>query len=241
MGGGVCKRGSAGNNVFSGEEDSSSYKPLKRERKTMSKIILFIQVVTACYVTHCQAKIEVNCDKNVDLSCPCRDNAQFLLLTWYKVSESFQPLDNMTFDPSELKSYQNVKMNGQIRRFIISIGEGQVEKAIISQRSAFGENDSLHLPAVTPQDSGAYKCAITAKVGGQNKECMVDLFVHACVINTPTTNVQLTTIPSAVNSSRHGEELPLPVMWSVLGCLAVGLAKVLVSYISIRVIQACCL
>ncbi|XP_077368999.1 uncharacterized protein LOC144013711 isoform X3 [Festucalex cinctus] len=210
MGGGVCKRGSAGNNVFSGEEDSSSYKPLKRERKTMSKIILFIQVVTACYVTHCQAKIEVNCDKNVDLSCPCRDNAQFLLLTWYK-------------------------MNGQIRRFIISIGEGQVEKAIISQRSAFGENDSLHLPAVTPQDSGAYKCAITAKVGGQNKECMVDLFVHACVINTPTTNVQLTTIPSAVNSSRHGEELPLPVMWSVLGCLAVGLAKVLVSYISIRV------
>ncbi|XP_077407468.1 uncharacterized protein LOC144038670 isoform X2 [Vanacampus margaritifer] len=144
----------------------------------MSKILLFIQVVTVCYVTNSQAKIEVNCDKNVDLSCPCRDSTEFLLLTWYKK-----------------------------RRFIIGIGEGQVEQAMISQRSTFGENDSLHLPAVTPQDSGTYKCAINAKVGGRNKECLVDLFVHACVTNSLTTtmtNVQLTTIPSAVNSSWDG-------------------------------------
>ncbi|XP_061531040.1 uncharacterized protein LOC133401732 isoform X2 [Phycodurus eques] len=187
--------------------------------KTMSQIILLITVITVCYATQSEAKVEANCDQNVDLHCPCYDSTDFLLLTWYKMSD-------------------------QRRGFIISIGEGYVEKENVSQRATFGKNNSLHLPAMRPHDSGTYKCVITANVGGRNKICTVDLLVHvavfltsACVTNTPP-NVLLNTVPSTVNTRQHEEELP--VMWSILGYLAVGLVKVLLSCTSIWVIQAFC-
>uniref|UniRef100_A0A3Q2XNM9 Ig-like domain-containing protein n=1 Tax=Hippocampus comes TaxID=109280 RepID=A0A3Q2XNM9_HIPCM len=186
--------------------------------QTMSAVLLFMKVLTVYCLSPSQPKVEADCDKNVDLSCLCRDSTHFQLLSWYKIIE-------------------------QKRHFLISTGDGLVEKATFSQRATFGEGDSLHLPAVKPSDSGTYKCAITANVGGQNKDCVVDLVVHACVTNTPTmtmTNEMLNTIPSAVNTSqKNGEELPLPVVWSSLSYLAVGLAKVLISCIGVRVIQAC--
>ncbi|XP_061629000.1 uncharacterized protein LOC133477818 isoform X2 [Phyllopteryx taeniolatus] len=178
----------------------------------MSQIILFIKVITLCYATRSEAKVEANCDQNVDLHCPCYDGTDFLLLTWYKMSD-------------------------QGRRFVISIGEGYVEKENLSQRATFGKDKRLHLPAVRPHDSGTYKCVITANVGGRNTICTVDLLVHACVTGTPP-NVLHSTVPSTVNTSRHEEELP--VMWSVLGYLAVALTKVLASCTSIWVIQALC-
>ncbi|XP_051914174.1 uncharacterized protein LOC127596058 isoform X2 [Hippocampus zosterae] len=182
--------------------------------QTMSAVLLFVKVLTVYCLSPSKAKVEADCDKNVDMSCLCRDSTHFQLLSWYK-------------------------MDGQKRHFLISTGDGSVEKGNFSQQITFGEGDSLHLPVVTPSDSGTYKCAITANVGGQNKDCVVDLVVRACVTNTPTitmTNVMLITIPSAVNAS---QELPLPVVWSSLSCLAVGLAKVLISCIGVRVIQAC--
>lgn len=42
----------------------------------------------------------------------------------------------------------------------------------------FGENYSLMLLSVTPQDSGSYECAINANIGGRNLYERVDLVVN---------------------------------------------------------------
>lgn len=42
----------------------------------------------------------------------------------------------------------------------------------------FGENYSLMLVSVTPQDSGSYECAINANIGGRNRYEREDLVVN---------------------------------------------------------------
>lgn len=44
-------------------------------------------------------------------------------------------------------------------------------------KGRFGVNYSLLLPSVTPDDSGAYECAISAKLGGINQHFKVNLSV----------------------------------------------------------------
>nr|XP_057908243.1 uncharacterized protein LOC131104757 [Doryrhamphus excisus] len=172
----------------------------------MKQITLFLKVMIVYHVvSRSQAKVEVNCDENVNLSCSCHDSKDFLALTWYK-------------------------MNGGESSVIIISGDDK-EMHTFPRPATLGKGESLHLQKVTPQDSGTYKCIITVGLGYKNKECEVDLLVHACT--TPTPNVLTTT----VNSSKHAEDLP--IMWSILGYLAVGSVKVLLSCITIMVIRAC--
>lgn len=42
----------------------------------------------------------------------------------------------------------------------------------------FGENHSLMLLKVTPEDSGSYECAVNAKIGGRNLNVVVELVVN---------------------------------------------------------------
>ncbi|KAM9828492.1 uncharacterized protein LOC133150208 [Syngnathus typhle] len=175
----------------------------------MSRLSLLVKVAAACCVARSQANGDVECGKDVSLSCLCWDGTDFLFLSWYK-------------------------MSGQERTFIIKVdGSWRQIEATRSQRATFGNNHSLHLPAVTPRDSGTYKCVITAKVGGQSKDCTFGLRVQDC-------GATAATATSALNGSRHEEALPLPlpVTWTALGCLAVALVKALVSCISIGVFGA---
>ncbi|XP_049609760.1 uncharacterized protein [Syngnathus scovelli] len=183
----------------------------RRKTKIMSRLLLLVKVAAACCVARSQANVNVECRKDVDLSCLCGDGADFLFLSWYK-------------------------MSGQERTFIIKVdGSWRQTKANRSQRATFGKNHSLHLPAVTPRDSGTYECVITAKVGGQSNDCTVDLWVQDC-------GATAATATSAFNGNRHEEALPLPlpVTWTALGCLAVALVKALMSCISIGVFGARC-
>ncbi|XP_061908030.1 uncharacterized protein LOC133653043 isoform X2 [Entelurus aequoreus] len=163
--------------------------------KTMNQITLFVQVIAVYYAIPSHAEVRATCDQNVDVDCPCRDSPKFLGLRWYK-------------------------MSGETRYAIISTSDNENEKSNFHRPAMFGERNSLHLPRVTPQDSGTYKCIIRAGINRQNKESCTP---------TPRLNVSNTH----VNSSKHVEDLP--VMWSVLGYLSVSLVKVLLSCATILV------
>ncbi|XP_077470969.1 T-cell receptor alpha chain V region 2B4 [Stigmatopora argus] len=184
------------------------------KRQTKSRFTLFIKMLIVFYMRQSQAEVVVNCGENVDLSCSCQDSSTFLALKWYRMT------------------------GNQKRKFIISISNGIEEKADPAQRAQFSQKHSLHLPTVQPPDSATYKCAITAHVGGQNKNCVVTLLVHECVNTTTTPVTLLHTLPNYVNLTQREEDLPL--MWIIVGYLVVVLAKVFVTCTSVRVIQAFC-
>ncbi|XP_061759990.1 uncharacterized protein LOC133554822 isoform X3 [Nerophis ophidion] len=165
----------------------------------MNRITLIFQVIAVYYAIPSHAEVRATCDQNVDVDCPCRDSSEFLALRWYK-------------------------MSGETRYAVISTSDNGNEKSSFHRPAMFGERNSLHLPRVTPQDSGIYKCIILAGINRPNKELCTP---------TPRLNVSNTH----VNSSKHIEGLP--VMWSVLGYLSVSLVKVLLSCATILVIRAC--
>lgn len=47
-----------------------------------------------------------------------------------------------------------------------------------TRMAMFGEEYSLFIPSVTPEDSGSYECAISANIGGQNLNLKVVLTVN---------------------------------------------------------------
>ncbi|XP_061759988.1 uncharacterized protein LOC133554822 isoform X1 [Nerophis ophidion] len=122
----------------------------------MNRITLIFQVIAVYYAIPSHAEVRATCDQNVDVDCPCRDSSEFLALRWYK-------------------------MSGETRYAVISTSDNGNEKSSFHRPAMFGERNSLHLPRVTPQDSGIYKCIILAGINRPNKECTVNLLVHATI------------------------------------------------------------
>lgn len=60
---------------------------------------------------------------------------------------------------------------------IIRRRKDQTQPSNFSRDVSFGEDLSLFLPKVKPEDSGSYKCDIRANVGQRNQEDYVDLKV----------------------------------------------------------------
>ncbi|XP_071333243.1 uncharacterized protein [Trachinotus anak] len=186
----------------------------------MSHKVFFIKLLLVHYIAQSQAGIQADCSDSVSLSCPAddMDNMDFLSVTWYKLN--------------------NKGKVGIIRR---SKGDNVTQSYRSIPTAEFGEKYSLLLPSVKPEDSGTYDCAISANIGQQNQNFQVDLTVHECVTQAaPTTAIQEVTPLSNTTQSilachKQGEELP--VMWSVIVYVAVSFVKIILSVISIWVID----
>lgn len=184
----------------------------------MSGWVLFIKLLLVHYTTQSITETRINCYEDVSLKCPGvdSDSMRFLSLSWYKLDGQNKP-------------------QGIIRRLK---GIETPQNYNFSRPATFGRNFSLLLQKVTPEDSGSYQCSISANVGRQNQDHKVELIVNVCVteanLTTPT-NVLNTTQPDLLCQKQVED---LPVMWTVIGYVAVGLSKIILSLISIWVIRA---
>ncbi|CAK6963800.1 uncharacterized protein LOC128357402 [Scomber scombrus] len=182
--------------------------------------ILFIKLLLVHYAMQTQTNIQKNCHDDVSLECKDDDNRgrEFISVAWYKVNDQ-------------------LKKKGIIRK---NKGDESPQPYKFNRTVMFGENHSLFLSNVTTEDSGIYVCSISAVVGGQNVNPTVNLTVHACMTQAPPTAVTMlalnTTQDSEPLSPKHVEDLP--VMWSIVGYVAVGLAKIFLSLITIWVIRS---
>ncbi|XP_065817840.1 uncharacterized protein [Labrus bergylta] len=159
-----------------------------------------------------QTEIHAKCKEDVTLKCSDLDSMEFLSVAWYKIDQ---------------------QSHGIIR---IDKGQEKPEIYNFTRPAMFGENYGLFLSSVTPEDSGIYECDISAGLGSTNKYPKVHLTVEECA-----TQAELTTSTNALNSTlwvSHEHEKDLPAMWSITGFMAMGLAKIILSVISISVIRA---
>ncbi|XP_076598283.1 uncharacterized protein LOC143327684 [Chaetodon auriga] len=187
----------------------------------MSQKVLFIKLLLVHLANQNPAETHANCNEDVLLPCPGvdTDSNDFLSVTWYKLSSQ--------------------RKHGIIRR-----GKGieDTQYYNFTRLARFEEKHSLFLPSVTPEDSGSYECAISAHVGGQNRYLRVDLIVNVCVTQadpTTVTNVMIMMMNTTHNHPLYHKNVEdLPVMWSIIGYVAVALTKVFLSLISIWVIRA---
>ncbi|XP_068589212.1 uncharacterized protein [Cebidichthys violaceus] len=185
----------------------------------MSQKVLFIKLLLLHYATQSQTEIiKANCYDDVPVMCPAVeiDGMDFLSVAWYKVNKT---------------------KVGIIRRG--TDNKTRLYKPIRSPKPRFGEKHSLVIPSVTPEDSGTYECEISAKVGQQNQNHKVQLTVNECVTRTDT----MSTMTTVLNTTQPVQLFPkqeedMPVMWSIGGYMAVGFTKIILSLISIWVIQA---
>uniref|UniRef100_A0A8C3AKS6 Si:dkey-109a10.2 n=1 Tax=Cyclopterus lumpus TaxID=8103 RepID=A0A8C3AKS6_CYCLU len=177
--------------------------------------VLFIKMLLLHYATQSEPEMYANCYEDVLVMCPgvVVDNMEFSSVAWYK-------------------HLNNTKL-GIIRR-----GRDNKTKKysnfVRSPKPRFGEKNSLLMSGVTPEDSGTYECEISANIGGQNQNFEVHLKVNDCGKKT-----EMTTMTPVLNTTEpdlrcHKQE-DMPVMWSVMGYMAVGLAKIVSSLISIWV------
>ncbi|XP_047458244.1 uncharacterized protein LOC125018422 [Mugil cephalus] len=186
----------------------------------MSQPVLFIKLLLVVHVAHLQ---EIHdCNGNATLWCPGvkSDHMDFLSLAWYK--------------------HIDQKKHGIIR---ISKGDKTPQIYEFHRPAYFGKRHSLLLTSVKPEDSGKYECAIHANVGQKNDFQFVNLVIRECSTQAvPTTATELTVTANMLNSTPSS--LPcnqvaqdLPVVWSILGYVAVALAKIVLPLISLKVIH----
>ncbi|KAM3617430.1 uncharacterized protein V6R79_006050 [Siganus canaliculatus] len=176
--------------------------------------ILLIQLLLVHYSTQSQTQMVKNCDENVTMKCDGvhSDDITFLSLAWYK----------LTNIPN--------KKQGIVRR---SNNDVSPQNFNYSRPAWFGRNHSLFLPNVMPEDSGNYECAINAKIGRQNQINIILLIVNNC-----STTMMQDLNTTSINQTCREEEKDLPIMWSIVGYVAVGFAKIVLSVISIWAIRA---
>ncbi|XP_071401998.1 uncharacterized protein [Centroberyx affinis] len=178
----------------------------------MSKIVLFIELLLVHSATQNLIQIQEDCNEDVSLQCPGINGTNFRAVTWYKVI--------------------NQKEVGIIRK-----SANRIQYFNFSRTARFGQDHSLLLPSLIPGDSGTYECSIGANVGGKNLNTKIILTVPDCVTQAYRTTVaDKLNITYTSSCPMHTKELP--VMWSIIGFLLIGLAKIALSLITIGVVRA---
>ncbi|XP_028266749.1 uncharacterized protein LOC114439149 isoform X2 [Parambassis ranga] len=175
----------------------------------MCQAVLFIKLLLVHYAT--QSQLQAACNTDVALQCPGVSNStDFLSVTWYKF------------------------MNNEKAGIIRGNGVHTPQRYKYHRDASLGDKQSLLLGGVTPEDSGRYECAIHAKVGGKNQYYEVHLTVHEC-----TTQLEMTTVPNTLTNMTlssqpcHKQGQDLPVVWSVVGYVALAVAKIILSLFTI--------
>lgn len=189
------------------------------ECKGLFQAVMFFEMLVY-YAAQRHEVVQADCNEDVSLKCPGVDHMDFLSVAWYKLINGTKLgiVRKRKDDPAPLP--YDFPRNG-----------------------TFGENYSLFLPRVKPEDSGTYECAIGANVGGQNQYPQVPLKVDECVTQAdPTTQVLVLSPTSALNTTQANLNCDqqiedLPIMWTAVGYMAVVLVKITLSLISIRVIN----
>uniref|UniRef100_A0A3B3HS09 Ig-like domain-containing protein n=1 Tax=Oryzias latipes TaxID=8090 RepID=A0A3B3HS09_ORYLA len=164
-------------------------------------------------------QVDADCNGNVTLPCPAvnQENMDFLALAWYKEDS-------------------NGKRHGIIRK-----SDDGVMAFENGRTASFGTMHSLLLNWVNASDEGTYLCAMSANVGGQNKDARVELTVRVCRTEVQLTTVNYVTSSRANQTSQVCNEVHIPQTWSLLGFGAVAAVKILLSIITIKVIRSRCL
>ncbi|XP_060931415.1 uncharacterized protein LOC133005677 [Limanda limanda] len=134
----------------------------------------------------------------------------------------YEDIESIAFISVAWYKLNNQSKNGILRR---KKRENVTSAYRFARPAAFGDKYSLMLRNVTPEDSGKYDCSLSADIGGTNRNSLVDLTVQDCV--TPTTWSPPPSEPVK----------ELPILWSILGYVTVGLVKVVLSIICIWVIS----
>ncbi|KAK7884397.1 hypothetical protein WMY93_027520 [Mugilogobius chulae] len=118
----------------------------------------------------------------------------------------------------------------------------EIQKYGFPRDLSIDDHNSLVLQRAMPNDSGTYECSISANVGGQNQNLFVELAVAEC---EPETTPAVTTLsPQAVETERTflnatHRAVHLPLTWSLLGYGAVGLTKIILSFMILMVFHLC--
>uniref|UniRef100_A0A672YHY9 Si:dkey-109a10.2 n=1 Tax=Sphaeramia orbicularis TaxID=375764 RepID=A0A672YHY9_9TELE len=167
-----------------------------------------LNILDQLLLVHCatyEAEIRVNCNEDVSLDCHGVNftNMNFISVAWYKLN--------------------NNRQRGIIRK---NKDIKEPERYFFHRPTDVGENNNLILRNVTSKDSGIYECGVSASVGSKNANSKISLYVSDCVtkpVPTTMTNILNTTL----QCSHRVEDLP--VVWSVTGYLAVGVAKIVLS------------
>uniref|UniRef100_A0A3P8X6Q5 Ig-like domain-containing protein n=1 Tax=Cynoglossus semilaevis TaxID=244447 RepID=A0A3P8X6Q5_CYNSE len=174
----------------------------------MLQVILFIELLLVHSTTQSLEEREANCNDDVELKCPHPDIANFDSVVWYK--------------------HHDNKIIGIV---VKTVKSGKVSRYDSNSKGTFGDNYSLLLSRVTPDDATIYMCKLNAKLGFQNKEVEVKLTVNECVTAwTPVLN-------SSQPMSRHPTYTEIPLVWSLVSYAAVGILKFTISIICVLIVH----
>ncbi|KAJ8016843.1 hypothetical protein DPEC_G00011560 [Dallia pectoralis] len=179
-----------------------------------------VYAMASLALCECQVTMDVECNQNVSMKCVAITDNKHRSITWYK-------LHNRT---------------GIIKRS----DNKNPERYDYHRPAWFGDNDSLVLARVRPEDAGVYECLIRANIGQTNRKSEVILNVTlVCEAQTTmTATVEKFQNVTQRNPRYHTDVLDLVSMchtdvstiWTSCGFLIMGLVKIALSIISIKVV-----
>ncbi|KAJ0064349.1 hypothetical protein NL108_006382 [Boleophthalmus pectinirostris] len=172
-----------------------------------------------------------------ELLVPCSAQEQMLRIEAKCGSDAALPC-NADFRTNRYKSVTWYKTKGIIR---ISLTDNESFKYDFPRAvSVEKQNYSLLLANVRPEDSGVYKCEAGGILGEKTLYLQVMLTVPECepdVTTASMTTVQREETEGALLNVTHAPHLPLT--WSLVGYTAMGLTKIIMSMIIIRILHIC--
>lgn len=131
-------------------------------------------------------EIHANCPEQAVLECASDDldTWSFLSVSWYKVREQ-KKIHRHVGCVFVSNTCVFEQLHSGTNQGIVRKGKGESETTFLSpdHKARFGEKYSLLLPSVTPDDSGTYECAISAKLGGRNQHFKVNLIVNGMIFS----------------------------------------------------------
>ncbi|CAM4545753.1 unnamed protein product [Lepidochelys kempii] len=158
--------------------------------------------------------IKVQCGETAVLPCPTVAGGMhnYWAIGWYKVA-------NESHEMGLIRRHENSThvYSGTQREFLMDVQQ------------------SLVIPEVQPEDSGAYRCSLWARVGHFNQQADIILQISECsTLQSATLSRETLLLDSEQGSSVSPNSTccwgkPVPVLATVLGLLAVNLGKGLLS------------